>query len=99
MCLRQTYRIDSDSSHQRLSVPRRVVVEPLFFTLLLRLASCFIGIAETLTVSNSFDMAPQDVNLQEIHDCLVEIAMKAGDMITDTTPVVGGAGSKINCKP
>jgi myo-inositol-1(or 4)-monophosphatase len=39
-----------------------------------------------------------DINLQEIHDFLVEIASKAGAMITSAKPSTGAAGSKKNCK-
>lgn len=35
-------------------------------------------------------------NLQEIHDCFIEIALKAGDMITGAKPLVNTVGSKLN---
>jgi len=37
-----------------------------------------------------------DVNLQEVHDFLVAIAKKAGDMITSAKPSTSGSGSKKN---
>ncbi|CAK1359926.1 unnamed protein product [Cercospora beticola] len=36
------------------------------------------------------------VNLKEVHDFLVEIAYKAGEMITSATPAVSGHGTKKN---
>lgn len=40
----------------------------------------------------------EDINLPEIHDVLIDVARQAGDMITGATPVVEGAGEKMNCK-
>ncbi|KAF1987347.1 inositol monophosphatase [Aulographum hederae CBS 113979] len=37
-----------------------------------------------------------DINLQEIHDFLVEIAKKAGEMITAAHPTIGATGNKKN---
>jgi myo-inositol-1(or 4)-monophosphatase len=39
-----------------------------------------------------------DLDLQEIHDFLITIAHKAGEMITAAHPSTGAAGSKKNCK-
>lgn len=39
-----------------------------------------------------------DLDLQEIHDFLITIAYKAGEMITAAHPSTGAAGSKKNCK-
>ena len=39
-----------------------------------------------------------DLDLQEIHDFLITIAYKAGEMITTAHPSTGAAGSKKNCK-
>ncbi|KAL9620007.1 MAG: hypothetical protein Q9160_005384 [Pyrenula sp. 1 TL-2023] len=41
-------------------------------------------------------MAEQDIDLQKIHDVLIDVARQAGDMITGATPVVEGTGSKMN---
>jgi len=38
-----------------------------------------------------------DINLQEIHDFMVEIAKKVGERITSAKPTTGAAGSKKNC--
>lgn len=38
------------------------------------------------------------INLQEIHDFLIEIAEKAGEMITSAKPTTAESGSKKNCK-
>ncbi|EEP77712.1 conserved hypothetical protein [Uncinocarpus reesii 1704] len=35
-------------------------------------------------------------NLQEIHDCFLELAKQAGDMITGAKPLINAAGSKKN---
>lgn len=40
-------------------------------------------------------MAQHD--LQAIHDCLIEIAEKAGKMITTANPSTSDSGSKKNC--
>lgn len=40
----------------------------------------------------------EDINLQEIHDFLLSLARKAGDMMTSARPVIEGVGSKKNCK-
>ena len=37
-----------------------------------------------------------DINLQEVHDFLIEVAYKAGKMITKATPSAADAGSKKN---
>ena len=37
------------------------------------------------------------INHQEVHDLLVEVARKAGDMITSAQPHVNTSGSKMNC--
>ncbi|KAF2738081.1 inositol monophosphatase [Polyplosphaeria fusca] len=37
-----------------------------------------------------------DINLQEIHDFMISIAKKAGEMITSAVPTTGTAGSKKN---
>jgi len=39
-----------------------------------------------------------DLNLQEIHDFMVEVARKAADRITSATPTTDTSGSKKNCK-
>lgn len=39
-----------------------------------------------------------DLNLQEIHDFLVEVAKKAGEMITSAKPSTQTSGEKKNCK-
>lgn len=39
------------------------------------------------------------VNHQQVHDLLVEVARKAGDMIASAQPHVNTSGSKINCTP
>ena len=36
-------------------------------------------------------------NLQDVHDTLINIARKAGDMITSAHPSTGGSGIKKNC--
>lgn len=36
------------------------------------------------------------INLQEVHDFLVEVAHKAGEMIRSATPAVTGHGTKKN---
>ena len=36
------------------------------------------------------------VNLQEVHDFLIEVAYKAGEMITSATPNAAEAGQKKN---
>ena len=36
------------------------------------------------------------IDLQEVHDFLVKIAYKAGDMITSAKPAVSGHGTKKN---
>lgn len=38
-----------------------------------------------------------DINLQEVHDFMIEIARKVGERITAATPTTGAAGSKKNC--
>lgn len=38
-----------------------------------------------------------DLNLQEIHDFMISIARKAGEMITSAHPTTEQAGSKKNC--
>jgi hypothetical protein len=38
-----------------------------------------------------------DINLQEVHDFMIEIARKVGERITSATPSTGAAGSKKNC--
>jgi myo-inositol-1(or 4)-monophosphatase len=40
-----------------------------------------------------------DINLQEVHDFMIEIARKVGERITSAKPTTGAAGSKKNCKP
>ena len=35
-------------------------------------------------------------DLQEIHDCFIQLAKEAGDMITGATPLVNSVGSKKN---
>lgn len=39
-----------------------------------------------------------DMDLQEIHDFLVEVAHKAGDMITSARPTSASSGEKKNCE-
>lgn len=39
----------------------------------------------------------ESVNHQEVHDLLVEIARKAGDMIATAQPHVNTSSSKMNC--
>lgn len=39
-----------------------------------------------------------DMDLQEVHDFLIAVAYKAGEMITSAHPTTSGAGSKKNCK-
>jgi myo-inositol-1(or 4)-monophosphatase len=38
-----------------------------------------------------------DLNLKEIHDFLISVAQKAGEMITSAHPTTEAAGSKKNC--
>lgn len=38
-----------------------------------------------------------DINLQEVHDFMIDIARKVGERITSATPSTGAAGSKKNC--
>jgi myo-inositol-1(or 4)-monophosphatase len=38
------------------------------------------------------------LNLNEIHDTLIEIAYKAGDIINGALPTTGATGSKKNSK-
>lgn len=42
-------------------------------------------------------MADQDLNLQEIHDTLIEIAREAGRMILSVDPTDIDTGTKLNC--
>lgn len=37
-----------------------------------------------------------DVNLQEVHDFLITVAKKAGEMITSARPIQSDSGSKKN---
>lgn len=39
-----------------------------------------------------------DINLQAVHDFMIEIARKVGERITSAKPTTGAAGSKKNCK-
>jgi len=39
-----------------------------------------------------------ELDLQDIHDFLIEIAHQAGDMITAARPSNSGSGSKKNCE-
>lgn len=39
-----------------------------------------------------------DLNLQEIHDFLIEVAKKAGEMITSAKPSTTTTGEKKNCE-
>lgn len=38
-----------------------------------------------------------EANLQEIHDVLISIARKAGEMILGANPTTASSGSKKNC--
>jgi hypothetical protein len=38
------------------------------------------------------------VDLQEIHDVLINVAKEAGTMITDAKPDAAGVGCKKNCR-
>jgi myo-inositol-1(or 4)-monophosphatase len=38
-----------------------------------------------------------DLDLQEIHDFMISIALKAADMITSAHPTTSAAGNKVNC--
>ena len=38
-----------------------------------------------------------DLNLQEIHDFMIEVALQAADRITSATPTTDTAGNKKNC--
>jgi myo-inositol-1(or 4)-monophosphatase len=37
-------------------------------------------------------------NLQEIHDLLMDLARRAGEMMTSATPTAGTVDTKKNCK-
>lgn len=39
-----------------------------------------------------------DLDLQEIHDFLISVAKKAGEMITSARPSTTTSGEKKNCK-
>jgi myo-inositol-1(or 4)-monophosphatase len=41
-------------------------------------------------------MAEANINLQQIHDFLIDLAFKAGDIITNALPEVNGSDSKKN---
>jgi hypothetical protein len=43
-------------------------------------------------------MADHNLDLQEIHDFMISIAKKAGEMITAAHPTTESAGNKKNCK-
>jgi hypothetical protein len=47
--------------------------------------------------SKSIRKMAEAVNHQDVHDLLVEIARKAGDMIAKAQPHVNTSGSKKNC--
>ena len=49
------------------------------------------------TSSRTVRRMAESVNHQEVHDLLVEIARKAGDMIATAQPHVNTSGSKKNC--
>lgn len=38
-----------------------------------------------------------DLNLQEIHDFMIAVALEAADRITSATPSTDAAGQKMNC--
>lgn len=42
--------------------------------------------------------AKHEPNLHEVHDFLVDLAKKAGEMITGAKPIVDEVGSKKNCQ-
>lgn len=44
--------------------------------------------------NSSINMA--DINLQEVHDVLISVAKRAGEMIISARPSTGGSGSKKN---
>lgn len=41
-------------------------------------------------------MAVDNINLREIHDFLIDLAFKAGDIITNALPNINGSDSKKN---
>lgn len=43
-------------------------------------------------------LEPEAVDLQEIHDFLIEIAHRAGDMMLASVPKINSVDSKKNCK-
>jgi hypothetical protein len=45
----------------------------------------------------SYTVTMADLNLQEIHDFMIEVAKKAADRITSATPTTDSSGSKKNC--
>lgn len=50
------------------------------------------------TSSNKIRKMADEVNHQEVHDLLVEIAHQAGEMITNANPLVSTTSTKKNCK-
>ena len=71
-------------------------------TNLLNLPTQLRGFRYTLqfpTSSNKIRKMAEAVNHQEVHDLLVAIARKAGDMIAEAQPHVNTSGSKTNCGP
>ena len=57
-----------------------------------------------MSISHGIENGPNGANgskgnipdLQEIHDCFIQLAKEAGDMITGATPLVNSVNSKKN---
>lgn len=50
------------------------------------------------TSSRTIRKMAESVNHQEVHDLLVEVARKAGDMIATAQPHINTSSSKKNCR-
>ena len=48
-------------------------------------------------IAGNMETTMAELGLQKIHDDLIDIARKAGEIITSAKPIVEGAGSKMNC--
>jgi hypothetical protein len=61
---------------------------------------CFIlhHLLLTLLKSNKLAFKMSDINFQEVHDLLVDIAHEAGGMMLAATPSYLSSGTKKNCK-
>lgn len=90
------------TSLERHPSPRPIA--PLTFTYLIDKASTEnlvqsyikLGTHWQLATASSIHSKMSAVNLQEVHDFLIRVAHKAGEMITSATPSATGAGEKKN---